>query len=214
MASLGATGSVLFPYSVPRCESFKRALGPVGSRSKSRLCPPSGARQNGGSASRWNRRHRLATRVDRASLLVRLPARRRSSRLLQPKRRGHPALARLRGHRSRLLRGCWCRRSVKRIGDAPLLRSRMVRYQRGAEPRVRRIACRARTRRESPRHGRRIQGFIPFFLTYPDLGMSTVDPATHALVSERIERVEEITVPQRRLDSILREHAAGRTIQF
>ena len=58
------------------------------------------------------------------------------------------------------------------------------------------------------------EGSSQFFLTYPDLGMSTVDPATHALVSERIERVEEITVPQRRLDSILREHAAGRTIHF
>lgn len=58
------------------------------------------------------------------------------------------------------------------------------------------------------------EGSSPFFLTYPDLGMSTVDPAIHAHVADQIERVEEITVPQRRLESILREHAAGRTIHF
>ena len=57
-------------------------------------------------------------------------------------------------------------------------------------------------------------GLAQFFLTYPDLGMSTVDPAAHAHVSEKIERVEEITVTQRRLESILREQAAGRTIHF
>jgi FkbM family methyltransferase len=58
------------------------------------------------------------------------------------------------------------------------------------------------------------EGLVPFFLTYPYLGMSTVDPSTHARVPEAIERIEEIAVPQRRLDSILREHAADRTIHF
>jgi FkbM family methyltransferase len=57
-------------------------------------------------------------------------------------------------------------------------------------------------------------GSVPFFLTYPYLGMSTVDLSAHANVPEAIERVEEIAVPQRRLDSILREHAADRTIHF
>jgi FkbM family methyltransferase len=58
------------------------------------------------------------------------------------------------------------------------------------------------------------EGPVPFFLTYPYLGMSTVDPSVHAQVPEAIERIEETVVPQRRLDSILREHAAGRTIHF
>ena len=58
------------------------------------------------------------------------------------------------------------------------------------------------------------EGSVPFFLTYPYLGMSTVDPSVHAGVPEAIERIEEIAIPQRRLDSILREHAAGRTIHF
>ena len=55
---------------------------------------------------------------------------------------------------------------------------------------------------------------VPFFLTYPYLGMSTVDPAAHANVPQAIERFEEIAVPQRRLESILREHATDRTIHF
>ena len=58
------------------------------------------------------------------------------------------------------------------------------------------------------------EGSVPFFLTYPYLGMSTVDPSVHANVPEAIERIEETTIPQRRLDSILREHAADRTIHF
>ena len=58
------------------------------------------------------------------------------------------------------------------------------------------------------------EGSVPFFLTYPYLGMSTVDPSAHANVPQAIERIEEIAVPQRRLDSILREHAADRTIHF
>lgn len=58
------------------------------------------------------------------------------------------------------------------------------------------------------------EGSVPFFLTYPYLGLSTVDPSTHANVPEAIERIEEIAIPQRRLESILREHAAGRTIHF
>jgi FkbM family methyltransferase len=55
---------------------------------------------------------------------------------------------------------------------------------------------------------------VPFYLTYPYLGMSTMDPTTHANVPHAIERIEEIAVPQRRLDSIVREHAADRTIHF
>jgi FkbM family methyltransferase len=58
------------------------------------------------------------------------------------------------------------------------------------------------------------EGSVPFFLTYPYLGLSAVDLSVHARVPDAIERVEEITVPQRRLDSVLREHAAGRTIHF
>jgi FkbM family methyltransferase len=58
------------------------------------------------------------------------------------------------------------------------------------------------------------EGSVPFFLTYPYLGMSTLDPSVHANVPEAIERIEETTIPQRRLDSILREHAADRTIHF
>jgi FkbM family methyltransferase len=55
---------------------------------------------------------------------------------------------------------------------------------------------------------------VPFFLTYPYLGMSTVDPSVHAAVTDLVERIEESTIPQRRLDSILREHAGDRTIHF
>ena len=55
---------------------------------------------------------------------------------------------------------------------------------------------------------------VPFYLTYPYLGMSTLDPSVHAGVPQAIERIEEIAIPQRRLDSILREHAAGKTIHF
>jgi FkbM family methyltransferase len=58
------------------------------------------------------------------------------------------------------------------------------------------------------------EGSVRFFLTYPYLGMSTVDLSVHAAVTELVERIEEITVPQRRLDSILREHAGDRTIHF
>jgi FkbM family methyltransferase len=58
------------------------------------------------------------------------------------------------------------------------------------------------------------EGHVPFFLTYPYLGMSTVDPTTHARVPDAIERIEEVVVPQRRLEGILRAHAADRTIHF
>jgi Methyltransferase FkbM domain len=58
------------------------------------------------------------------------------------------------------------------------------------------------------------EGSVLFFLTYPYLGMSTVDPSVHANIPQAIERIEEVTVPQRRLESILREHAADRTIHF
>jgi FkbM family methyltransferase len=55
---------------------------------------------------------------------------------------------------------------------------------------------------------------VPFFLTYPYLGMSTLDPSVHAGVPQAVERTEEVAIQQRRLDSILREHAVGRTIHF
>jgi FkbM family methyltransferase len=58
------------------------------------------------------------------------------------------------------------------------------------------------------------EGSVEFFLTYPYLGMSTVDPSVHAKIPQAIERIEEVTVPQRRLESILREHAPDRTIHF
>lgn len=58
------------------------------------------------------------------------------------------------------------------------------------------------------------EGSIPFFLTYPYLGMSTIDLTAHARVPEAIERIEEVTVPQLRLASILHKHAADRTIHF
>ena len=58
------------------------------------------------------------------------------------------------------------------------------------------------------------EGTSRFFVTYPDLGMSTVDPSVHAHVSDAVERFEETGVPQRRLESILREHAGERTIHF
>lgn len=58
------------------------------------------------------------------------------------------------------------------------------------------------------------EGSVPFFLTYPFLGMSTVDPSVHAHVTEAVDWIDEVTIPQRRLDSILREHAVGRTISF
>jgi FkbM family methyltransferase len=58
------------------------------------------------------------------------------------------------------------------------------------------------------------EGSVPFFLTYPYLGLSTVDPATHQTLPEAIDRIEEVTIPQRRLESILREFAPDRTIHF
>lgn len=58
------------------------------------------------------------------------------------------------------------------------------------------------------------EGMVPFFLTYPYLGLSTVDPATHDGLPQAVDRIEEIAVPQRRLESVLREYAVGRTIHF
>lgn len=58
------------------------------------------------------------------------------------------------------------------------------------------------------------EGMVPFFLTYPYLGLSTFDPSTHDGLQQAIDRTEEVVVPQRRLESILREHAVGRTIHF
>ena len=58
------------------------------------------------------------------------------------------------------------------------------------------------------------EGMVPFFLTYPYLGLSTVDPSTHDGLQQAIDRIEEIAIPQRRLESILREYAVGRTIHF
>jgi FkbM family methyltransferase len=58
------------------------------------------------------------------------------------------------------------------------------------------------------------EGTVPFSLTYPDLGMSTLDISTHSHVLDAIERVVEVAVPQHRLEGILHEHATGRTIHF
>jgi FkbM family methyltransferase len=58
------------------------------------------------------------------------------------------------------------------------------------------------------------EGSVPFFLTYPHLGASTLDLSAHDGMPGAIERTEEIAVPQRRLDSILEEHARDRTIHF
>jgi FkbM family methyltransferase len=58
------------------------------------------------------------------------------------------------------------------------------------------------------------EGPVQFFLTFPDLGMSTRDPSYHAHVPHAIDRIEEITVPSYRLERILREHAAERVIHF
>jgi len=55
---------------------------------------------------------------------------------------------------------------------------------------------------------------VPFFLTYPYLGLSTVDPSVHAHVAGVVDRIDEVTVPQRRLASILQEYAGDRTIHF
>ena len=55
---------------------------------------------------------------------------------------------------------------------------------------------------------------VPFFLTYPYLGLSTLDPAVHASIPQAIDRMEEIAITQRRLESILQDHALGQTIHF
>ena len=56
---------------------------------------------------------------------------------------------------------------------------------------------------------------MSFFLTHPYLGLSTLDPAVHAHVADVIvEEIEEVRVSQRRLASILAEHAGDRTIHF
>lgn len=57
-------------------------------------------------------------------------------------------------------------------------------------------------------------GDVTFFLTYPYLGMSTVDPSVHRSLMDAIERIEQTSVPQRRLDSVLAKHAGSRTIHF
>lgn len=58
------------------------------------------------------------------------------------------------------------------------------------------------------------EGTKPFFLTYPYLGMSTLDLGTHAGLTQAIDRVQEVTVRVRRLQTILAEHAASQTIHF
>ena len=56
---------------------------------------------------------------------------------------------------------------------------------------------------------------VSFFLTHPYLGLSTLDPAVHAHVADVVvEEIEEVRVSQRRLASILAEHAGDRTIHF
>jgi FkbM family methyltransferase len=55
---------------------------------------------------------------------------------------------------------------------------------------------------------------VPFFVTYPDPSLSTLDLAAHKDVPDAFERHEEVSVRQLRLESILRGHAAGRRIHF
>jgi FkbM family methyltransferase len=62
--------------------------------------------------------------------------------------------------------------------------------------------------------GERDGASTPFFVTHPDVGMSTLDLSAHAHIADAIESFEEISVPQHRLETILREHAPGRTIHF
>lgn len=59
-----------------------------------------------------------------------------------------------------------------------------------------------------------LEGRVPFYVTYPDLGMSTLDLEAHAYVQEAVERVEEITVQKTRLATILDEYARQRTTHF
>jgi FkbM family methyltransferase len=54
---------------------------------------------------------------------------------------------------------------------------------------------------------------VPFFVTYPDPGMSTLAPSSYAHVPEAVERIDETTVRQRRLESVLEEFGSG-TINF
>jgi FkbM family methyltransferase len=55
---------------------------------------------------------------------------------------------------------------------------------------------------------------VPFFVTYPDPSLSTLDLAAHRDVPDAFERHEEVSVRQLRLESILRRYAAGRRIHF
>jgi FkbM family methyltransferase len=55
---------------------------------------------------------------------------------------------------------------------------------------------------------------VPFFVTRPFPGMSTLDLVVHTHVASLVERVDEVRVPQRRLASILEEHARDRIIHF
>ena len=58
------------------------------------------------------------------------------------------------------------------------------------------------------------EGAVSFFLTQPYLGLSTFDPRVHADVPGVVEQIQEVRVTQRRLASILEEHAGDRTIHF
>jgi FkbM family methyltransferase len=57
-------------------------------------------------------------------------------------------------------------------------------------------------------------GTTELLVTYPDPHLSTVDPEMLRWSEDRIERVESIKVDQRRLETILTEHASGRRIDF
>jgi FkbM family methyltransferase len=80
-------------------------------------------------------------------------------------------------------------------------------YARLAEARPRDVNIRAAI-------GPQDDASVSFFLTFPDPGMSTLDPTAHAHVPEAVERMERINVPQQRLETVLRQHAQGRTIHF
>jgi FkbM family methyltransferase len=58
------------------------------------------------------------------------------------------------------------------------------------------------------------EGTVQLFVTYPEPTLSTVHPLVLESSQDHVERVIAVEVPQRRLDTILAEHAQGRVIHF
>lgn len=58
------------------------------------------------------------------------------------------------------------------------------------------------------------EGTTKFYVTYPDVNLSSLDPKIHELSRDQIERIDAIDVPVRRLETVLEEHAADRHIDF